>query len=203
MNITLSNRVKWLSAIPLSMALLSCSDYEPESIDMISEKTYSIQQIVESLKLEEHVEGGYFRQTFKATDQPMIETAKGQRVTMTSIYYLLTADSPIGHFHKNTSDIMHYFHAGDPITYYLIFPDGRLETHTLGADILQGQTFQLMVEGGVWKASALPDQPIFGYGLIGEAVAPGFEYEDMQLAEKDRLTADFPQHQSLIHRLTR
>jgi len=163
----------------------------------------SVQQLVENLNLEAHVEGGYYRQTFKANNDHKVTTGKGDRVTLTSIYYLLTADSPVGHFHRNTSDIMHYFHAGDPITYFLLFPDGRIETKTLGPDVLNGHEFQFVVEAGVWKASELPTDGIFGYGLLGEAVAPGFEYQDMQLAEQERLTAEFPQHADLIKRMTR
>ncbi len=163
----------------------------------------SIQQLVEALELEAHVEGGYFKQTFKADGRHMIDTEKGERVTLTSIYYLLTADSPIGHFHRNTSDIMHYFHGGDPITYFLIHPDGRLETKILGPDVLSGHEYQFVVEGGVWKASELASNAIFGYGLLGEAVAPGFEYEDMQLAEREALQLDFPMHMELITKMTR
>lgn len=163
----------------------------------------SIQQLVEALDLQPHVEGGFYRQTFKSDRAEKIETKDGERVTMTSIYYLLTADSPIGHFHLNQSDIMHYFHAGDPITYYLIYPNGNLETVVLGPDVLAGQTMQMVVRGGVWKASSLPDKPDYGYGLIGEAVSPGFEYDDMTLGQTAELISQFPQHQALITRLSR
>ncbi|GAC14733.1 cupin domain-containing protein [Aliiglaciecola lipolytica] len=170
---------------------------------MQSTQSPSVTQLVDKLGLEPHVEGGYFKQTFKANADPVIHTAKGPRVTLTSIYYLLTAQSPIGHFHRNTSDIMHYFHGGDPITYYLIYPDGRLETKTLGSDVLSGHEFQFVVEGGVWKASTIETNQANGYGLIGEAVAPGFEYEDMQLAVREELINTFPQHKDIIKHLTR
>ena len=162
----------------------------------------STQQLIAALQLEGHVEGGYFRQTFKATHRPLIDTANGERVTMTSIYYLLTAQSPIGHFHMNQSDIMHYFHAGDPITYYLIHPDGELETVVMGSDPSQGQVMQMAVTGGTWKASTISTDGKFAYGLIGEAVAPGFEYADMQLGDSATLVAQFPQHAELIKSLS-
>lgn len=164
--------------------------------------TATLSQLITHLGLEQHIEGGYFKQTFKAEHRAPLQTQQGPRTTMTSIYYLLTADAPIGHFHLNRSDIMHYFHSGDAITYYLIHPDGRLETLELGNDLDAGQTFQFVVPGGVWKASSLNAGPS-GYGLLGEAVAPGFEYEDMQLGTKAALSAAFPQHQALIERFTR
>lgn len=73
--------------------------------------------LIESLELKEHVEGGYYRQTFKADHRPSMDTEVGPRSTLTSIYYLLTRESPIGHFHRNRSDIVHYFHAGDPLIF--------------------------------------------------------------------------------------
>ena len=100
------------------------------------------------MNLEAHVEGGYFRQTFKADHRPTIATQNGDRVTMSSIYYLLSAQSPIGHFHMNQSDIMHYFHMGDPITYFMLNTDGSLQQTILGPDPIKGHQMQMMVKGG-------------------------------------------------------
>ena len=155
--------------------------------------------VIEQLGLEGHVEGGYFRRTFQADHRDKIDLGDGPRFTMTSIFYLLTADSPVGQWHQNRSDIVHYFHLGSPLHYYLIHPDGRLETAVLGPDLVAGQRLQLTVPGGVWKASHLPAGD---YGLISEAVSPGFEYEDMQLGDRSTLLQAFPQHAELIRAYT-
>ena len=168
-----------------------------------SDNKLTAKQLAKALNLEPHVEGGYFRQTFKADHRPNIATKNGDRVTMTSIYYLLSADSPVGHFHMNQSDIMHYFHTGDPITYYMLKPDGSLQTTILGPDPTKGHQMQMMVKGGTWKASKIPTDAKFGYGLIGEAVAPGFDYADMQLGKTAMLLKQFPQHKSFIRELSR
>jgi uncharacterized protein len=160
----------------------------------------SKQQVIERLNLEPHVEGGYFRRTFEASHRDKVMTEVGERFTLTSIYYLLTDDSPIGHWHLNQSDILHAYHLGAPIRYYLIYPDGSLQVKTLGADIMAGHELQFVVPGGVWKASELVDGE---YGLLSEAVAPGFDFADMQLGQKDDLLQSFPQHDSLIDRFTR
>ena len=159
-----------------------------------------LQTVIETLGLEAHVEGGYFRRTFQADHRQKIDLGDGERFTLTSIYYLLTAEKPIGHWHLNRSDILHYYHLGSPVHYYLIHPDGRLETAVLGPDLAAGQQLQLVVRGGVWKASYLPGGD---YGLISEAVAPGFEYEDMTLGERDALLSQFPQHADQIRAYTR
>jgi purine nucleoside permease/predicted cupin superfamily sugar epimerase len=168
-----------------------------------SDNKLTAKQLAKALNLEPHIEGGYFRQTFKADHRPSIATEKGDRVTMTSIYYLLSADSPVGHFHMNQSDIMHYFHTGDPITYYMLKPDGSLQITILGPDPTKGHQMQMMVKGGTWKASKIPTDAKFGYGLIGEAVAPGFDYADMQLGKTAMLLKQFPQHKDFIRELSR
>lgn len=170
---------------------------------LLNAKLLTAEQLVTALGLEGHVEGGYFRQTFKADHRPTIATQNGDRMTMTSIYYLLSAQSPIGHFHMNVSDIMHYFHMGDPITYYLLNTDGSLQKTILGPDPTKGHHMQMMVKGGTWKASKIPTDGKYGYGLIGEAVSPGFEYSDMELGSRDKLVNLFPQHAQLIEKLSR
>jgi predicted cupin superfamily sugar epimerase len=72
----------------------------------------------------------------------------------------------------------------------------------MGPDLRQGQLLQLTVPGGVWKASEIPGDGDHGFGLISEAVSPGFEYADMTLGQQDQMLARFPQHQKLVKRLS-
>lgn len=158
------------------------------------------QQIIDQLQLEQHIEGGYFRRTFAAEQRSPIETERGPRLTLSSIFYLLSDDAPIGHWHLNQSDIVHYYHAGNPIDYYLINEAGNLKQVTLGHDLLAGHQLQLVVTGGTWKASHLKEGD---YGLISEAVAPGFDFADMTLGQRRELSEQFPQHRDLIARFTK
>jgi uncharacterized protein len=160
------------------------------------------QDIINALNLEAHIEGGYFRRTYQTDHRANLETSLGPRYLLTSIYYLLTEQSPVGQFHFNRSDILHYFHLGDPIEYSLIHADGSLQTLVMGSDILAGQHLQLHVPGRIWKASRLLNGP-HGFGLISEAVSPGFDFADMEMADRGKLTAQFPQHRALIEKLTR
>lgn len=147
------------------------------------------QQLIERLSLAPHIEGGYFRRTYCAELQLDMPGYATPRQLLSSIFYMLTDDSPIGHLHRNKSDIVHYFHGGSPLTYIVLHPDGMLEKATLGFDLDQGQQLQLTVRGGCWKASELKAGE---FGLISEAVAPGFDYEDMELAQTDAMKSQFP-----------
>jgi predicted cupin superfamily sugar epimerase len=153
--------------------------------------------LIASLALKPHPEGGYFRRTF-TSDHLCTTNNSHQRPAMSSIYYLLTDDSPVGHWHRNRSDIMHYFHLGSALRYWLISPEGKLTGVTLGPGLATGQQLQLLVPGGYWKASELAAGE---FGLLSEAVCPGFVPQDMEMASAVRLAAEFPQHHAIIQRL--
>ncbi|MEQ8665357.1 MAG: cupin domain-containing protein [Rhodospirillales bacterium] len=168
-----------------------------------------LSDLIDRLGLIPHDEGGYFRETFRSPAMADAAGAEGDgRNCMTVIYYLLTRASPIGHLHRNRSDIMHFFHAGAPTRYHLIDGDGGHRAVTLGPDLMQGQDLQLLVPGGVWKASEMlgggdgdPD-----WSLISEAVAPGFDYRDRTLIDADELIRIHPALADelgyLVHRAT-
>lgn len=143
-------------------------------------------QLITELGLEPHIEGGYFRRTYQCA----LTTSNPEQHLMSSIYYLLTDDRPIGHLHRNRSDIMHYWHCGDPINYWLIDDNGELEQHTLGPDLAAGHRPQLLVRGGLWKATELMHGE---FGLLSEAVCPGFDYHDMTLANPETVKQSWPQ----------
>ncbi|ELR98986.1 cupin domain-containing protein [Gloeocapsa sp. PCC 73106] len=145
-------------------------------------------EIIAALNLVEHREGGYFAETYRSEAEMPTDRDGNLRNVCTSIYYLLTSDRPTDHFHKNRSDIIHYFHSGSSIVYLIIHPEGFLERVKLGANLNQGDRLQLVVKGGCWKAAFLESGD---YGLLGEAVAPGFDYRDMILADQS-LLQEFP-----------
>ena len=185
----------------LGVLLILGANVFAEPSDSMPARSLTAAELVEHLGLDGHIEGGFFRRTY-ASDYTLLTADDRERLSLSSIFYLLAAESPIGHFHLNQSDIVHYFHLGDPITYYLLHPSGKLETMVMGSDVRNGQVLQLTVPGGVWKASEIPANGSHGFGLISEAVTPGFEYDDMTLGYRDLLMARFPQHEALVNRLS-
>ena len=145
--------------------------------------------LIEKLSLVKHIEGGYFQETYRSTLTINTDREGSERKLLTSIYYMLTDDSPVDYLHKNKSDIIHYFHVGSPITYLTVDPQGKLSKFKLGFDVTQGHTPQLLVPKNCWKAAILEEGE---FGLLGEAVAPGFEYIDMEIAQPDSFKASFP-----------
>ena len=144
--------------------------------------------LIKHLSLSEHIEGGYFAETYRCSQSISTARIGGDRNLLTSIYYLLTDDRPIDYFHKNKSDIMHYFQAGSAITYLTINPSGELNKTKLGLNFAEGEVAQLLVPGGYWKAAVLEAGE---FGLLGESVAPGFDYRDMELATAEYFQTAF------------
>ena len=159
--------------------------------------------LIDHLKLSPHPEGGYFRQTY--CDQTAIAQSalpsgfKGSRSASTAIYFLLR-DDDFSAFHRIPSDELWHFYVGDPIEIIVLKHDGAVESIVLGPELADGQTFQAVVTGGQWFASRLLKGGDFA--LVGCTVAPGFHFDDFELAHRKDLLRSFPQHRALIEQLT-
>ncbi len=147
------------------------------------------EEIIQHLGLVEHVEGGYFTETYRSELEVDTNRIDKKRSILTSIYYMLTSDRPIDHFHRNQSNILHYFQAGSAITYLILSQAGELTKVKLGLNFSQGEVAQLLVPGGYWKAAVLEQGE---FGLLGESVAPGFDYRDMEIATAEHFHTSFP-----------
>ncbi|WP_069471817.1 cupin domain-containing protein [Candidatus Marithrix sp. Canyon 246] len=148
-------------------------------------------QWIKQLQLKPHVEGGYFRRTYQSDyTHEAIPYAKTPRYLMTSIFYMLTDDSPTDYLNVNSADIIHYFHAGSSLTYLIVHPDGHIQRVRLGNNPAAGEQLQLLVKAGCWKTAILETGE---FGIISEAVSPGFEYADMALITSPDVQARFPE----------
>ena len=153
----------------------------------------SAQDWIKRLNLQHHPEGGYFAETYRAPFQ--IEN----RPVSTGIYFLLTSED-VSHFHRIDADEMWHFYAGDPLTVHMIDSAGKYSTHKLGPDPARGQNFQAVVPAGIWFGASLEGSG--NYALVGCTVAPGFEFDGFELAGRQDLMSEFPEHSDIIRRLT-
>ena len=159
---------------------------------------------IEKLELTAHVEGGAFREVYRSelslpkTVLPLF--FQGSRSASTSIYFLLSKGQ-FSAFHRIASDELWHFYYGDPLHVYEIAHNGRLYTHLLGSDLEKGQSFQTVVKAGSWFASA--PAPESEYALVGCTVAPGFDFADFELASRETLIAQHPDHANVIRQFTR
>ncbi|MDF1653915.1 MAG: cupin domain-containing protein [Coxiellaceae bacterium] len=159
-----------------------------------------IEQIIQTLNLEKHCEGGYFRRTYCSTIE-CTNSENKPRFSMSSIYYLVTAESGISVFAINKSDLMLYHHQGAALKIVFIEKDGSMREETLGSNLNAGHTPQVFCPAGTWKAYDLMGAE---YALVSEAVTPSFEYEDMHMPTFEELKQKSPQHaEQLRHYILR
>ena len=162
-----------------------------------------IEQLISSLDLQPHPEGGYFRETYRSLgeieESSLDPEYKGKRNYSTCIYFLLTSDN-FSAFHKIKQDEIWHFYDGTPIKIHMISPSGEYSYQLVGRDLAKGEVPQFVVPGGYWFASEVVESNSFS--LVGCTVSPGFSFEDFELNTSTELTALFPDHASIIDRLT-
>jgi uncharacterized protein len=93
------------------------------------------------------------------------------------------------------------FFEGDSLTIHVLDPREGLIERRLGLNFSKGESLQVAIEAGNWFAAEHRGSGQFT--LAGCTVAPGFDYEDMEIARKDELKSRFSQHQEITERLTR
>lgn len=148
-------------------------------------------------------EGGYYVQTYRSKESiaksALPQRYDSERVFGTAIYYLLTPDT-FSALHRLPTDEIFHFYLGDPVRMLHLLPDGQSKTFTLGQDIVQGQELQLVVPRGVWQGSYL--NPGGRFALLGTTMAPGFEFVDLELGDREVLISKYPDRKDMIQRLT-
>ena len=162
------------------------------------------QQLIQQFNLQPHPEGGWYKETYKSTEllpvAALPQRFTGNRSFSTAIYFLLEQGN-FSAFHKIKSDECWHFYAGEPLAVYIINQQGALNIIELGNDINKGHVFQYVVPANCWFASRPAAESNFCF--VGCTVAPGFDFEDFDLADVDELSKLYPQHRDIIHELCR
>lgn len=149
-----------------------------------SENLAERSELVALLGLEPHVEGGWFRETWRAPGTTVPEGYPGPRAHATGIYFLLHPGER-SRWHRVRSDELWLWHRGGPLRLRLggdgPEPDeAGAEELVLGAAVERGELPQGLVPGGVWQAAEpAGTEPV----LVTCVVSPGFDYADFALAE--------------------
>lgn len=139
---------------------------------------------IEELKLIPHPEGGFYRETHRSElVLPPLPGYAGPRRACTSILFLLPA-GVVSRWHRVASEELWLFHEGDPLTLAIRhdMTDDDIATHLLSRHHLQA-----CVPSNAWQQAEACAGP-HGYALVGCVVAPGFEFEDFEMASPEGST---------------
>ena len=187
-------------------------------------------QMAASLGLAPHPEGGYYRETYRAAQT--LVTPRGERPASTAIVFLITAGSASRLHRLASDELWVYQGGlqlelvtiatggqlvqrvlGDPAD----IGRGRDREHLPAEDVpagapggpLEGSRSLLseaLVPAGSWQGARLvggPHPPAgSAWALVSCLVTPGFDFEDLEMGDREALLASFPQHAGLVRELT-
>ena len=154
-------------------------------------KSFQIEKIINKLNLEPLPgEGGYFRQTY-------IDASSS------TILYLITRDNFSALHRLKYCEIFH-FYAGTPVEVVQFDDTGVLKKTTLGSDIMNHISPQVVVPTLTWQGTRLINEGKEGdWALLGTTMAPPFEFKDFELGDREKLINQFPSLTDVIRLFTR
>jgi predicted cupin superfamily sugar epimerase len=162
------------------------------------------QSWIDGLQLRPHPEGGWFRETYRAWEVVGLAALPprfgGDRAFSTAIYFLLDGDE-FSALHRIKQDEVFHFYDGSALSLHVIDPQGSYSMVTVGRDLSAGQVPQAVVKAGCLFGATVSDPS--SYSLVGCTVAPGFDFADFEMPDREEICHQFPQHRQVIERLTR
>jgi len=163
----------------------------------------SIDYWIENLGLIPHPEGGFYKEMYRSseiiTSTALPSRFDGDRNFSTAIYFLLrTQDKSV--FHRIKSDELWHFYQGNTLLIYVLH-ETKLRIYRLGPDPNKGDSLQVMIPANCWFGAHVENAGSFA--LCGCTVAPGFDFRDFEMAERNVLLKKYPGYEKEIIRLTR
>ena len=164
----------------------------------------TVKNMIDTLELLPHPEGGYFKETYRSLgeigQESLGQEYESSRNYSTCIYFLLTSDN-FSALHRIKQDEIWHFYDGSPIRLHMISASGVHTEQIIGRDLDKGELPQFVVPGGYWFGAEVVNAD--SYSLVGCTVSPGFDFNDFELKSKDDLSELFPQQADIIAKLTR
>jgi uncharacterized protein len=136
-----------------------------------------VTELIETLQLEPHPEGGFYREIFRSAVEVKPDGARPARAALTTIYFLLP-EGASSRWHQVDSDEVWHLYEGGPLELFELSPDGSDLKREMLSPI--GETIGSpvrVIPAGSWQAARATSS----YALVGCTVAPGFEFADFRL----------------------
>ncbi|PWZ58283.1 hypothetical protein Zm00014a_011366 [Zea mays] len=142
-------------------------------------------------------------------------THKVNRAVSTAIYFLLPAGS-VSRLHRIPCAETWHFYKGEPLTVFELHDDGHIDLTVIGPHLEAGQRPQYTVPPNVWFGSfptldvesfasdgsvlvkSRKRDPELHYSLVGCTCAPGFQYEDFEMAKFEDVRSIAPKAEPFL-----
>jgi hypothetical protein len=137
---------------------------------------------VDTLALEPHPEGGYYRRVHASALQ--VSGATGPRPAMTAIQYLLGPDERSAWHRVDADECWHWAEGGELQLLQHVPGSGVVERVRLGPPGAGAHAYWI-VPAGAWQAARVSADAV----LVTCVVAPGFVWEGFELLDADSALA--------------
>ena len=131
-------------------------------------------EIIQTLGMQPHPEGGHYVETYRAAAAP------GARAAVTAIYFLLQAGET-SHWHRVDAAEIWLWHAVAPLALTVSENGHDAWGLHLGADLSAGLKPQAVVPPGAWQTAV----SLGAWTLVSCTVSPGFDFDHFELAPPD------------------
>jgi uncharacterized protein len=151
-------------------------------------------ELITTLALEPHPEGGYYREIFRSADLVAPADGRGPRAALTTIYFLLPAGI-VSRWHRVASDEVWHLYEGGPLEVLSVKPGFEGATRHR----LEPRAPVCTVAASHWQAA----RTLGDFALTGCTVGPGFDFADFTILADDaamtaRLLALDPEFATLV-----
>jgi len=164
---------------------------------------HKVEYWIKHLELLPHPEGGYYKETYRSSETiasvALPDRFEGDRSFSTAIYFLLRSEDR-SVFHRIKSDEVWHFYQGSLLLIYVL-QENELKIIKLGSDVEKGESLQVVIPANCWFGAHVAQQNSFA--LCGCTVAPGFDFRDFEMADRQDLLKKYPGFEKEIIRLTR
>ena len=159
-----------------------------------------INRLIETLELQPHPEGGFYREMHRSIKMIKDVHTLENKSAYTTIYYLLSGRD-FSAWHRIQSDESWFYHLGCDLLVYYFDEKNKLKTIQIG---MESMNLQATIPANTWFASKPLDENSFC--LVSCAVAPGFLFSEFEIAKAKVLLEQYG-HSAIeiqaIHALTR
>jgi predicted cupin superfamily sugar epimerase len=150
-------------------------------------------EIKKLLGLTRHPTCGFVAETYRSPRKipaaAMPSPYEGERPWGSALYFLVTPDAQIV-LHRIRQDQLYHHYLGDPLDVLLLYPDGTGAVVTIGSDLAAGMRPQLLIPGGTFHMSRLPEGD--RWALLASTEWPGVEPPDVEPGDAAALMRSYP-----------
>jgi uncharacterized protein len=136
-------------------------------------------ELVATLKMQPHPEGGFFAEVFRSQEQVTPDDGRPTRPGLTTIDFLL-ARGQFSAWHRVASDEAWHLLEGGALRLWLLTPGLDRVSHVDLQSASAVHAPRHVVPAGWWQAA----EPLAEFSYVGATVGPGFDFADFDFGRE-------------------